>query len=111
MDPAIRIRVLEVSIAPVILYGVGTWTPTKGDLEKVFQAHMGMCKKILDAQRRPQEEWPEFMIRSSERIRKIWQAHGIKPWNTQVLEKIHSWAGHVARYDAYSPDRFPAIMS
>ena len=39
----VRIKALNVFVAPVLLYGAGSWAATKADLEKVHKTHKQMC--------------------------------------------------------------------
>ena len=72
---------------------------------------MKMCKTILRCKRRPAEEWVDFQQRTSDRIRAIWCMSSIQPWDQACLQRIHSWAGHIARYDSYDPCRWPAVLT
>ena len=111
VDVSVRIKALDVLVQPVLLYAAGSWTPTRADLGRIFQVHMRMCKKILRSQKRPGEEWVDFQIRTSSRIRKIWFKCSLQAWDHACLQRIHSWAGHVARYEAYDPLRWTSVLS
>ena len=45
------------------------------------------------------------------RICKIWFKCSLQAWNLACLQRIHSWGGHVARYEAYDPYRWTSILT
>ena len=110
VDASIRIKALDILVAPVLLYGAGSWTLTKADLEKIHQAHKNMCARILSMQALDGEAWLDFLSRRSRRIKNLWRMLHIVPWDKLVLQKIHSWAGHIARYELHNPDRLLNIV-
>ena len=97
VDPGIRMKALEIFVCPVLCYGSGAWTPTKADLSHIRRCHKRMAMMILGVQYRLPEEWEDFCSRTSCRIRTLWNKYGIISWDHAVLQKIHRWAGHVAR--------------
>ena len=111
VDAATRIRALNILILPVLLYSAGSWTPTKADLSKLALLHMKLCKRILMSKLQPEESWVDYQMRMSHRVRAIWRMLSIKQWDHVCLERIHCWAGHLARFDTYDPLRLPAVLS
>ena len=59
VDPAVRIRALEVFIKPVLMYASGSWTPTADDLQSLLSCHLQMCRIILGSKPRPGELYHE----------------------------------------------------
>ena len=98
-------------MCPVLTYGAGCWVPTKADLERIYQAHKGMCGRILNMKLAPGESWVEFLLRRSQRVKAIWQTMNIKSWDRVVLQRLHQWAGHIARYEHRNSDHLAHICS
>ena len=111
IDPAIRIGALESLISPVLLYGAGSWSPTLADLDRIHQAHKQMCVRVLALKMRESEAWLEFLSRRSRRVKAIWQALSIKPWDLMALQRAHRWAGTIAHYESRNPDWLPNVTS
>ena len=111
VDPLIRIKALDVWIKPTLLYGSGAWTPTKADLEKLLQTHKAMIYKIISVRRLTDEAWLDYLSRRHRRARAILFANQIFTWDICALKSIHSWAGHIARYEKYDALRFSYITT
>ena len=54
-------------------------------------------EKIIRTGRRPAESWPEWLARSHEVARAWMRMCSVLSWDTQHLERVWHWAGHVAR--------------
>ena len=67
VDAGIRIKALNVLVAPVLLYGAGGWTIAQADLDKILQTHKRMCIKILGMRVKPGQSWLDFLSRRSSR--------------------------------------------
>ena len=55
--------------------------------------------------RRPSESMEDFMSRLGSKIKAVKNAHGFNNWDAIYLQRLFSWAGHVARLQEYDPDR------
>ena len=69
-----------------------------------------MSRLIIGSKRQPDEPRHEFNIRCSKRVRALWRASKILPWDRRVLHCIHHWAGHIARYATYDAEWWPCMI-
>ena len=105
VDPKLRMRALDVFIRPILTYGAESWIPSKNDLEKIRVCQLSMGRMICSFKVRPDEEHYQAIMRSTSRVDRIMETARLQPWHHFVLGKIHKWAGHIARYQTYAPQR------
>ena len=48
----------------------------------------------------------EYMTETNSLLKKLREKHHWARWDKQALSQVHSWAGHVARFQAYAPHRW-----
>ena len=97
-----------------LLYGVGTLNMTQRHLQRLraTENHMMrlMLRRVNDL---PPAEGPEdldptatYMEESHRELNQWRERHNWARWDTLALERVHAWAGHVARFAKYSPQRW-----
>ena len=101
----VRLRTLERSVLPCLLWCAGTWTVSQHELAQLKTLQLQMYRRIMRAFPQDGESKADYMQRSATRARNCMQSIGAIPWNQAVLNSIFAWAGHVARMEAYDQTR------
>lgn len=48
----------------------------------------------------------DYMAITNSLLNRLRRQHGWERWDVKTLQEVHSWAGHVARFQAYAPQRW-----
>ena len=97
-----KLRVFDSSVTQTALWCNESWLLTVNEKRLLESAQNCMLGKIAGPRRRPQEEWLDWVTRSTRAARKAAESAGIRMWLQAHLKAKWGWAGHVLRMD---PDR------
>ena len=100
-----RLKLLQRLVPHTLFWCAGSWHPTQGDLRRLRSTQLAMARKIICTKRRPDEPVDEFMPRSYRLCNSFLQSAGAESWDRQAHILIARFAGHVARMQAYAPER------
>ena len=69
---------------------------------------MLLKRSDLPAPEGPEDADPaeEYMSMANSLLNRLRAKHHWVRWDQQALAQVHSWAGHVARFQAYTPKRW-----
>ena len=96
---------------PFYSIGAGGWIPTRAELDRALTARKKMCYRIVAFKKGVDENWLDYCSWRSQRVKAIWMTNGTRTWDRLILTRIHSWAGHTARYEDYNDDSLCFLAS
>ena len=92
-----RLRVFDSTVGSCVLWCTESWTPRADEFRQLESARRSMLRKIVGLKRRPDEEWLDWLHRSTHKALSISSQVGIRSWGDSHLTRKWHWAGHVAR--------------
>ena len=100
---SIRLSLFDVLIGGVVLWASPSWNPTQYMVRFLNTHQVRMVAYMLRVSKRPDQTWIDH---HRVKFRLAWaalQTHGdgAKFWGRQVLQRRHSWLGHVLRGHMY----------
>jgi len=92
-----RLRVFDSTVGSCVMWCTESWTPRAEELRLLERARRAMLRKIVGLRQGADEEWIDWLRRSTHRAMALSDELGLSPWITTHLTKKWHWAGHVAR--------------
>ena len=74
-------------------------------MKVVPTVQLKMMRRIVHVRRQSGEALSEYMSRAARKVKNLRLKHAIESWDASYHRSVFSWAGHLARMAAYSPDR------
>ena len=96
-SPRLRLKLFEAVVAPVVLYGSACWTVTQRMAQRIRSTQRRMLRLILGSPRRPEEEWADYMKRTTHYIEELSGCLGYESWDVVQRRRKFRFAGRVAR--------------
>jgi len=94
-----KLKVFDASVTQTALWCCESWLLTKTEKRLLESTQNNMLRRIAGPRRRPEEQWVDWVKRSTRAARKSAQAVGIRFWLEAHLRAKWTWAGHVLRMD------------
>jgi len=94
-----RVRLLEATVTPCILYACGTWTMTAGMERKLRATKRRMLRRMIRITRAPAEPWPDFMKRATHISEGLANSNGATDWVAVQRERKLNLATKTFCYD------------
>lgn len=109
-----RVSALHRTVLRTLLYGIGTLNLTQRHLARLRATENHMMRIMLRIRSKapaPEGLWDlspaeEYMTNTNSLLNRLRQQHGWQRWDVKALQEVHSWAGHVARFRVYAPQRW-----
>ena len=90
---AIQVRLLNILVLPVLMWGAGAWCLSQRDMGKIRKTHNDMCVKMLYGRKRVDETMAEFVSKRYRLIDRLRESLGIVIWDIRYLEVYVRWGG------------------
>ena len=84
-------------VTQTVLWCNESWLLTKSEKRLLQSTQLNMLRRIAGPRRRPEEDWVEWVKRSTRAARKAAKQSGIRFWLEAHLRSKWCWAGHVMR--------------
>ena len=94
-----KLRVFDTSVTQTALWCNESWLLTVKEKRLLTSTFNCMLRKIAGPRRRPEEEWVDWIKRSTRSARKLAETAGIRFWQQSHLKAKWCWAGHVLRME------------
>ena len=94
-----KLKVFDGSVTQTVLWCCESWLLTKNEKRLLESAQNNMLRRIAGPRRRPEEQWIDWIKRSTRAARKSAKTAGIRFWLEAHLKAKWTWAGHVLRMD------------
>jgi hypothetical protein len=95
-----RLKLFNSTVTSCVLWCCESWTPRADELRALRVAWHGMLRRIVGSPRASEEEWFDWIQRTTRKARRWAEKTDIREWEVAHLEKKWHWAGHVARRSA-----------
>ena len=92
-----RLRLFDRTVSSCALWCAESWTPRRIELAQLRTAQQSMLRRIVGKCRCPDEQWIEWIKRTTTTARSLAKSHKVRDWVVTHHRKKWSWAGHVAR--------------
>ena len=92
-----RLRLFEAVVAPCVLYACGTWAVSADSTRKLRSAQRRMLRWMVGTPKQPQEDWVDFLKRSTQVSEELARKHGVCDWVTTQRSRKWTLAGAMAR--------------
>ena len=89
-----------------MLWGCEHWRMTKNELDVVRKTWRELLGYLLKIRRLPEESPGQYRIRCNKAINEVILNYKLEPWHVRALRSKFNWAGHLARFKSWCPDRF-----
>jgi len=99
-----KLRIFDASVTQTLLWCSESWVVTQKEKRFLRTTQRTMLRRIAGATRRPDEDWIDWIKRSTRQALREANAAGIRFWVESHLQSKYAWAGHVARMQS-QPDR------
>ena len=90
-------RNFDSTVAGCVLWCSQSWAPKVEDLRKLEVARRKMLRRMLGAKRGADEDWINWMKRTTAKAEEVADSYGVKDWVMAHARAKWNWAGHVAR--------------
>jgi len=105
VDIVIRIRLLNILVAPVLFWASGAWHLTRVQLRKLCTVQSKMILKMMGGKKCPAQTMEEYMAGRYRAVNFLRTKAGVDTWSVRALGSYIRWAGHVARLRKYDASR------
>ena len=95
-----RLKLFDSIVSKCVLWCTESWTPRAEELRELEVARHGMLTRIVGCPRREEEEWLDWLCRTTRNARSWAERAGIHDWTYGHFKCKWHWAGHVARRSA-----------
>ena len=95
-----RMRLFDSSVTQTALWCCESWLITQTEKRLLQTTQNAMLRRIAGPRRRPEEEWVDWIKRSTRKALGIARDCGIRFWHQAHLQSKWCWAGHVLRMDS-----------
>ena len=94
-----RFQLFEASVSKSVLWCCESWNPTLAEKRSLKAAQNHMLRRIGGPRRAPEEDWVDWIKRSTRKARDLSLQAGVKDWVFEHLLNKWDWAGRVRRMD------------
>ena len=81
------------------------WNLRESDIKKLDATQRSMFRIMLGIKKRDDETLGEFCHRRNGAITQFMLKYGVQPWSVTYVKRRFSWAGYVARFQQFDPNR------
>ena len=99
----LSLKLFDTCVTQTVLWCCESWTLTQVEKQKLRTVQNDMLRRMVGPRRGAEEDWVDWIKRSTRAARKIAEDAGIRFWVEAQVQKKWSWVGHVSRMAA---DRF-----
>jgi hypothetical protein len=92
-----RLRLFDSCVGQSVLWCTESWLLTKSEKRLLQSTQHNMLRRIAGPRRRPEEEWVEWVRRSTRAALQQARKSKVRLWVDAHLRSKWSWAGHVLR--------------
>ena len=82
-----RLRLFESTVTPCVLYACGTWTMTSDKHHRLRCTWRRMLRWMIRPSRAENEEWPNYIKRSTHTCEALASRHGCHDWVAQQRKR------------------------
>ena len=95
-----RLLLFDSSVTQTALWGCESWLITQSEKRLLQSTQNAMLRRFAGARRRPEEDWLDWIKRSTRRVLSTARESGIRFWHEEHLKRKWCCAGHVVRMDS-----------
>ena len=95
-----RLRLFDSTVGSCMLWCCRSWTPRVQEVKRINSAWHSMLRRICKNSRGSEENYVDWIRRSTARARRLAEGAGIRNWSRAFAAYKWAWAGHVARRGA-----------
>ena len=95
-----RLKLFDSSVTQTALWCCESWLLTQKEKMLLQTTQNTMLRRIAGSRRRPDEEWVDWIKRSTRQAHRAAKDCHIRFWHDAHLQAKWTWAGHVWRMDA-----------
>jgi hypothetical protein len=92
-----RLRLFDMCVTQTVLWCCESWNLTQAEKRRLQTVQNDMLRRIAGPRRGAEEEWLDWIKRSTRKARTAAKNAGVRFWVEAQLQKKWSWAGHVLR--------------
>ena len=92
-----RLKLFDTTVGSAVTWCCESWTPRKDELRRLETARRSMLRKIVGCGRKPEEDWVDWIQRTTRKALQWASRAGIHSWTDRHFKRKWAWAGHVAR--------------
>ena len=109
-----RVAALHRTVVPTLLHGIGTLNMTQRHMARLRATENHMMRLMLrkrsdlPAAQDPLDIDPaeDYMSLTNSLLNTLRTKHNWERWDCMALARVHTWAGHLARFREYAPQRW-----
>eukprot|EP00959_Pyramimonas_sp_CCMP1952_P417000 8736408-Pyramimonas_sp.AAC.1 len=105
-----RLKLLQSLVSTSLFWCCGSWNLTAQQRSEIRGVQQAMLRRMMPLRRWPSETLSNFMHRLGLRVQTVKKTNGFQNWDSIYLQRMFSWAGHVARLRDYDPDRITFLV-
>ena len=94
-----KLKVFDASVTQTVLWCCESWLLTQTEMRLLVSAQNNILRRIAGPRRRPEEQWVDWVKRSTRAARKSAEIAGIRFWLDAHFKAKWTWAGHILRMD------------
>ena len=95
-----RLQLVDACVSQTALWCSESWLLTEKQKRLLQSTENAMLRRIVGANRRPDESWVDWLKRSTRKAVSAAREHGVRIWKVSYLKSKWTWAGHVSRMDS-----------
>ena len=95
-----RIRLFDATVSSCVLWCCQSWAIRSEESRLLSSARRAMLRRMLGARRAPEEDYVEWIQRSTHKAERIAEQVGARIWEKAHWSSKWAWAGHVVRRPA-----------
>ena len=95
-----RLKLFESTVSKCVLWCTESWSPRAEELRELDVARNGMLRRLVGCLRGADEEWLDWLRRTTRKARGWAEKAGLVDWSCAHFRQKWRWAGHVARRSA-----------
>ena len=101
-----RFQLLHKVVVPTLMYNIGACNLTQRHLQKFRAVENQMMMRVLRIRLHEDEADGEAYLSSSQSALGLYRKkYNLPRWDRIAVTRVFNWAGHVARFQGYAPDR------
>ena len=95
-----RLRLFDSSVTQTALWCCESWLLTQGEKRLLQTTQNAMLRRIAGSRRKPDENWVDWIKRSTRQAVRTAKEYHIRLWRDAHLQSKWTWAGHIWRMDS-----------
>ena len=100
-----RLDLLRKLVLPSLLFNIGTCHLKVSHLHRLRGVEDKMMRRVYGWRMHPKHDTADQMTALARTMKEYRKRAGLRRWDEEALLRAHSWAGLVARFGGYAPER------